>query len=209
MNDTVARAPESNLPDDSLQALLRDLLGARRAGPPLDDRELSSKRLRGLALLALAGLTLYGATAGLFAGGAQIVVAAWKAPLIALFSLLLCLPSLVVATGLGGADWTARRLLAAALAHLAGLSTILAALVPVVFLFSVSSRYLAWIVLLHLLIWWVAVGYAGRSLRAFTAPGSRFARVAWSALFLFVSLQAATLLLEHFGRILEIGHAAS
>ena len=69
----------------------RGLEGSVRAGTP-------ARLLLGAGVLA----AFYGASAGFFQGGAQIGVAALKAPLIVLGSLLLCAPSLYVFSALAG-----------------------------------------------------------------------------------------------------------
>jgi hypothetical protein len=61
---------------------------------------------------ALVGFLLYGAVAGLFQGGSQILVSAFKAPIIVGLALALCLPSLYVFSALSGARWSKRQLAA-------------------------------------------------------------------------------------------------
>src|SRR4051812_32685875 len=81
--------------DELLKAPHQVALRARQAG---------SHRPALLPLAgSLAGFVLYGAVAGLFAGGTQILVSAFKAPLIILLSLALCLPSLYIFSALAGA----------------------------------------------------------------------------------------------------------
>lgn len=186
----LARAPEPV--DGSLQALLGRLFGPQPDEPLADWLAGEPSRLGALAALAVAGLVTCGAVAGLFAGGEQVAITALKAPLIAVFSVLLCLPSLAVATALAGARWSARRLTAAALAFTAGLALLLAALLPVSWLFSVSSRRLTSVAVLHALVWLVAIAFARRCLVAFTGERARGALRLWTCLFVLVSFQAAT-----------------
>lgn len=173
---------------------------------------------------ALLGFLLYGATAGLFQGGSQILVSAMKAPLIVGLALALCLPSLYVFSALSGARWSKRRLVATVSGFAATLGLLLAALLPIAWLFSVSSRYLASAVWVHVLMWGISllVGwrFLGRALRESGAGGGMFV---WLVLFGLVSLQVATFVrpvlwrspkeplfqegkmffLEHFGRVLD------
>lgn len=143
-------------------------------------------------ILAAAGFALYGAVAGLFAGGPQVLLAAAKAPLIVLASMAICLPSLFVFTSLAGARY-ARGELLALVAELAGmLALLLAALAPVSWLFSVSSRSLLAVTLLHAAVWTVALLFARRRLRAGLPPAARFAGGLWLFLFLLVSFQMTT-----------------
>ena len=137
----------------------------------------------------------YGAAAGFFQGGDQILVAALKTPLIILFSLLLCVPSLYVFSAVSGASWTPKAFFAVLAGFAGTLALILLALLPINWLFSVSSRYVSSVVLLHFSLWLLALGLAWRFLRgALAAVGSRSAMLLWLAVFCLVSLQATTLL---------------
>jgi hypothetical protein len=148
--------------------------------------------LASLALLCLAG---YGAAGGLYQGGAQVALAALKAPLIVAGSVLLCLPSLYVFASLGGAavDGARLRLVACGLLGLIGL--LLAALLPINWLFSVSSRSLGFLVSLHLLAWVVTLGFAAAFLtRVIPERGARAGLLLWVLLVSVVSLQVTTML---------------
>jgi hypothetical protein len=141
----------------------------------------------------LAGFLVYGAVAGAFQGGLQILVAAFKAPLIAVFALALCLPSLYVFGALSGARWTRRRLLASVAGFVGTLGLLLAALLPISWLFSVSSRYLTSAVWIHVMLWLISLlfgwRFLGRALRESGAGGGMFL---WLILFGLVSFQVAT-----------------
>ncbi len=165
---------------------------SRRAGDP---------SILWLALAAVACFALYGAASGFFQGGAQILVAAFKAPLILIASLALCTPSFYVLSSLAGIEVTSRWL-SAALIGLAGiLGLLLVALMPITWLFSVSSTSLAFIAVLQLLVWIVAVHFGYRFLAAGfrrrdadEAPDIGGARpsIAWMVLLVVVSLQVAS-----------------
>jgi hypothetical protein len=150
-------------------------------------------------ILLLAGATvgaaLYGAAAGFFQGGRQILVASLKAPLVVALALLLCLPSLYVLSSLAGARWTRRSFLAVAAGFAATLALLLLALLPIGWLFSVSSRYLGSVVWLHLFLWLLALALGWRFLgRALEAAGARGGMLLWLFLFALVSLQVTTFL---------------
>jgi len=201
MNDAQTHDAESDEPraaaapaDDTFQAVLARLFGPKPDEPIADWLVAAPSRQRRLAGLALGGLVLYGGVAGLFAGDGEALVAAAKAPLVVAFALALCLPSLAVATALAGARWTARRLGVAALAFAAGLSLLLVTLLPISWLFTVSSRHLTSLVVLHVVAWLIALGFAQRALRSFVPAGARLPLALWTWLFLFVSLQSATYL---------------
>jgi hypothetical protein len=143
-----------------------------------------------LALATLAGAACYGLAAGFFQGGVDVLVAALKAPLIVATAVLLCLPSFVVFHLLGGDEQSVASLARQVVAFAAVAALLLAALTPVGWLFSVTSRSLGFAVLFHLVVWGVALGFGLRHLfAALPAAGSRSVSVVWSILFWFVSVQ--------------------
>lgn len=146
-----------------------------------------------LLLGAIACYVLYGAAAGLFQGGWCVAIAILKVPLIITGSLLLCIPSLYVFTTLAGADYTPRTF-AAGLAGFSGIvGLILVALMPVVWLFTVSSISLSFVVWMQVFVWAIALGFAARFLaRSASTVGS--AVMLWAILIFFVSLQMTTTL---------------
>lgn len=141
----------------------------------------------------LAGFLAYGASAGSFQGGLQILVAALKAPLIVAMALALCLPSLYVFGALSGARWSWRRLFASVAGFVGTLGLLMAALLPVSWLFSVSSRYLISAVWMHVVLWLVSLLFGWRFLgRALEESGARGGMFLWLILFSVVSFQVAT-----------------
>lgn len=160
-------------------------------GPPAVEERASGRLLIGAALCFAA----YGATAGLFHGGAQVGWSALKAPLIVLGTAALCLPSLYVFASLAGARMSAQRFCSVVVAFLALLGLLAVGLIPVNWLFSVSSRSLLFVVWLHALTWVLVVSLARRFLRAvFPEEGPRQAVGLWLVLFVAVSFQVATCL---------------
>lgn len=147
-----------------------------------------------LALGSLVALATYGAAAGIFQGGDTIALAAMKVPLIVAFTLALCLPSLYIFAALAGAA-IPRRLFVLLVAGFAGmLSLLLVGLLPIAWLFSVSSRSLPFVVWLHFLAWLVAVCFGVRFLSRGLDGRVAVALRIWLFLFLVVSFQAATFL---------------
>jgi hypothetical protein len=185
----------STSPPASLLRLLQDLLkpDAPEEAAPGAGSGVAARR-GALLAFAISGLALYGATGGLFQGGAQLALSALKAPLIVLLSLALCTPAFVVLTALEGESWSAGRILDSAVAFLAVLALALLGLLPVAWLFSVASRHLTSVVLLHLAAWVVALALARRALRRAAGVRRRGAFRAWILLLFLVSLQAATYL---------------
>ncbi len=145
---------------------------------------------------SICGYMLYGAAAGFFQGGNQILVAALKAPLIIVLSLLLCLPSLFIFSAMAGARWTARTFISLLAGFAGTLALLLLALLPVSWLFSASSRHLSSAVFLQFLLWLTALGLTWRFLsRVLGAMEARKgALFLWLIVFCLVSLQVTTML---------------
>ena len=141
---------------------------------------------------ALACCALYGAGSGFFAGGTQIGIAAVKAPVIIAFSALLCLPSLYVFGLLAGATLTRARFIVTLTGFVGMLALVLVGLLPIEWLFSVSTQSLVFVVWLHLLLWSIAMIFGARFLRAALPEVSVGARLLWLGLFCVVSLQVTT-----------------
>ncbi len=157
------------------------------------DSALGATLARSTAVAAIA-LVFYGATAGTFQGGTQIVVAALKAPLIVATSLLLCAPSLLVLACLAGLEVSLRRLLLALSLVAAHVAVVLAAIAPISWLFSVASAGLLTPVLLHLTAWIVGLTLARKVFRVALSENrvGGWSR-AWLLLVIVVSFQVTTL----------------
>jgi hypothetical protein len=160
------------------------------------DRARSGAPIGAWALRVFAGslgcCVLYGAASGFFAGGAQIGIAAVKAPLIVAWSALLCLPSLYVFGLLAGAPLTGARFVVTLVGFVGMLALVLVGLLPIEWLFSVSSRSLAFVVWLHLALWTIAVIFGARFLRAALPEVPIGAILLWLVLFCVVSFQVTT-----------------
>ncbi|HVR38963.1 MAG TPA: hypothetical protein VMU84_07685 [Thermoanaerobaculia bacterium] len=140
---------------------------------------------------AVACYIAYGLGAGFFQGGWTLAMALLKVPLIILGSLALCLPSLYVFTALAGGDYSARAFanIVAGFCGIAGL--ILVALVPVSWLFSVSTMSLAFVVWLHVFVWLTALFFGRQFLVNATGPGRKAIGI-WLVILFVVSLQMTT-----------------
>ena len=152
-----------------------------------------SHTLNPFALLAGAILcyVLYGVASGFFQGGWSIGLAVMKIPLIILGSLALCVPSLYVFTALSGLEFTPRSF-ASALAGFCGVAgLLLLALMPVIWLFSVSTISMMFVVWLHVIVWLITLVFARRYLVR-GAQAARGAITLWMVLLFFVSLQMTT-----------------
>lgn len=178
----------------ALNELLRSpshLVARARSGEGTRPEAASLRLLLGFTLLAAA----YGAAAGLFQGGSQVLLAAVKAPVIVLGSLLLCLPSLYVFTSLAGADLTPRAFASTASGFAGMLGLLLSSFLPIAWLFSVGTASLLFMTWVHLLVWASSLAFAYRFLTV-AVPDVKLRQplFLWVLLFALVSLQMATTL---------------
>jgi hypothetical protein len=186
-NDIAIREPGNVL--GALDELLRrpDAGFARaRAGTPV--RPWAVRVFAG----ALCCWALYGAGSGFFAGGWQIGLAAVKAPLIVAGSALLCVPSLYVFGVLAGAPLTRARFAVTLTGFVGMLALVMAGLLPIEWLFSVSTASLAFVVWLHLALWTIAMIFGARFLRAAMPEVPAGPLMLWLALFCLVCFQVTT-----------------
>ncbi|MCH9649377.1 MAG: hypothetical protein K0U98_14140 [Deltaproteobacteria bacterium] len=148
-----------------------------------------------LATGALVCFFVYGLSAGFFQGYDQVLLSAFKVPLILVFSLLLCAPSFYIFSSLSGAALTLRgfSLILSGFGALLGL--LLIGFLPISWLFTVSSRSLLFLVFFHLLVWFICLVFADRFLgQVLKQVGGWNGRFAWLLLLLLVSLQMTTFL---------------
>lgn len=191
---TLSQPPEivATEPRNALQAF--DELLKRPAMTVSRGREASAGRLA--AWLFAGGLVcsmLYGAAAGFFQGGREMLLPALKAPLIVLMSVVLCLPSFYIISSLSGAHLDGRRLWISVSGFVGMIGLLMLGLVPVVWLFSVSSTSIGFVTWLHVVFWIAMVAFAGRFLLlAVHDAGGENGPVLWVLLFIVVSFQVAT-----------------
>jgi hypothetical protein len=201
------------------ELLRRPMAGTERASAGAPVRGWTGRVLAGAALCC-AG---YGAGGGFFQGGMQVLIAAVKAPAIMLGTAALCVPSLYIFSLLAGAALTKKRLVVVVAGFLGLVALVLVGLLPVGWLFSVSSNSLAFVVWLHLILWILALLFGGRFLRIALPEVPSFALVLWLGLFCLVSFQVTTFMrpvlwrapgapivehgklffLDHFGKVHE------
>ncbi len=169
------------------------LLGALDELLRRPDRFVTAADRQSLRLVILGAIlcaVAFGAAAGAFSGGFVVLNAALKAPLIVFGSLLFCLPSLYVFSSLAGVEIDHKSFLAVVVGLSGLVGLLLAAFLPVVWLFSVSSRSLTFVVALHLVFWTTILVYGHRFVRR-AFGGSRSLK-AWFFLFFLVTLQVST-----------------
>ncbi|MEM7480730.1 MAG: hypothetical protein AAF481_06125 [Acidobacteriota bacterium] len=144
-----------------------------------------------LSVIALACFALYGALAGFFEpGGGQVFIATLKATLIGAGALFLCIPSFIVFHRLGEVHVPSRAFAPLLAGYAAFTGLVLLALGPILWLFSVSSRSLGFVVFFHALLWTLVALLGARFL--FRSLGNRAAVgpiLVWSAMFGLVVLQ--------------------
>lgn len=155
----------------------------------------SPRTTANLVLASVALFAIYGLAVGFFQGGAALLLAMVKVPLLVLASYLITLPSLYIFSCLSGCDVRISRL-ATLLAGSAGMAGLFAVgMAPVAWLFGVSSASLSFMVIFHFGVWVVAAYLALRFLfLAFAEMRDWKLLLGWSILFVVVTFQVATLL---------------
>ena len=104
----------------------------------------------------------------------------------------MCLPSLYIFGVLAGAPLTRARFVVTLTGFVGMLALVLLGLLPIEWLFSVSTRSLAFVVWLHLMLWAIALIFGARFLRAALPEMPSSAVLLWLALFCVVSFQVTT-----------------
>ena len=188
-NDIVALEPRGVM--GTLDELLRrPMAGTERAQSGAPVLAWTRRVLAG----SVACSALYGAASGFFQGGTQVAIAAVKAPIIVLGAAALCVPSLYVFGLLAGASLTRERLAVVLAGFLGLIALVLVGLLPIEWLFSVSSASISFVVWLHLILWGMALYFGGRFLRVALPEMPGGAVLLWLGLFCVVSFQVVTLM---------------
>ena len=149
-----------------------------------------------LLLLSLAGSAAFGFAIGSFAGWGVAFLDAAKMAGIMLFSFALCYPTLYVFSALGGCKQSPKRLLSLGLVPMAVLGCLLAALSPIMWLFSVSTESVGFIMFFSCALAAVAVCFAQRPLlcaKERCLVISLVGMSVWFFVFIVVALQSVTL----------------
>ena len=148
---------------------------------------------------------IYGFAMALFDSPQVAVITATKAPLIAFFSLLLCIPSLYVFSCVAGLPIRMTQACALAASTVAMTGLILLGMTPVTWLFSVSTHSLPFVVVMNLISWIVAVGFALRFFRILGRNGGDSGRLSglkwWLFIYILVSLQMTTTMRPLLGKL--------
>ncbi len=147
--------------------------------------------------LAMACFLVYGAIMGGFSGHPQWLAAAVKVAVGMLLAALLCYPSLFIFSCLSGADIRPGQAMALLAGSLALVGVLLLGFVPVAFIFTCSTNSVAFMGVIHLLIWLVsfAIGirYVSQGLRALRAAKPHIVAL-WCLVFLLTMVQMSTTL---------------
>lgn len=142
-----------------------------------------------LLVTALVCLGVYGVVAGSLTGGAQLFEAPAKILLGSFLCALICLPSLFIFLCLGGADVKLRSVAGNLLASVSLTSLLLLGFAPVAWVFSQSTDSIAFMAVLHLVFWTIALAFGLRLI----GGGPRTSKV-WVGIYIIVCLQMMTAL---------------
>ena len=184
-----------------------------------------------LALVTAVGCAMFGFAVGSFVDLKVAALDAAKMVGIAAFSFVLCFPTLYVFATISGAKLSAARIAVLGLVFTATLGSLLAALSPILWLFSVSTEKAAFIVVLTCMFAALAVGFVARPISAAVEKGIVAKPVGlnvWLVVFVVVALQTITLVrpmlaplgtprtpdgkcffLMHFGKSVGLGAASA
>ena len=184
-----------------------------------------------LVLVTVTGCGLFGFAVGSFVDLKVAALDAAKMVGVAAFSFVLCFPTLYVFATISGSKLSAARIAVLGLVFTATLGSLLAALSPILWLFSVSTEKAAFIVVLTCMFAALAVGFVARPISAAVEKGIVAKPVGlnvWLVVFVVVALQTITLVrpmlaplgtprtpdgkcffLMHFGKSVGLGAASA
>ena len=171
----------------SPQSVVRTIMGGKRL-------VAESFKMLGMAALCYA---VFGVAVGLFGGWGVVAMTVWKAPLVALCAMVLCLPSLYVFTAVMGSPMSLLQSFALGSACLAMMGLIVVGLAPVAWLFAVSTESLSFVVVMALVVWLAALPFAARFLRRANEVGllkRQNGLRLWFAILIVVTLQMTTVM---------------
>ena len=149
-----------------------------------------------LALVSAVGCALFGFAIGSFVDLKVATLDATKMVGIAAFSFVLCFPTLYVFATISGSKLSAARLAVIGLVCTATLGSLLAALSPILWLFSVSTENVAFIVVLSCFLAALSLAFVVRPVTAAAEKGivaNRAGLNMWLVVFAVVALQTVTL----------------
>jgi len=160
------------------------------------DKNLAAESAKLIGVTALC-YAVFGIAVGLFGGWGIAAMTVWKAPLIALCAMLLCLPSLYVFTAVLGSPISLRQAFALGSACLAMTGLIVVGLSPVAWLFSVSTESLPFVTIMTFIIWLIALPFASRFLHRAGETGllkHQGGLKVWFVILIVVTLQMTTVM---------------
>ena len=142
------------------------------------------------------GCALFGFAVGSFVDLKVAALDAAKMVGIAVFSFVLCFPTLYVFATISGSKLSASRLAVLGLVCTATLGSLLAALAPILWLFSVSTEKVAFIVVLSCFLAALSLVFVARPVAAAAEKGivvNKAGLHLWLVVFAVVALQTVTL----------------
>ena len=149
-----------------------------------------------LALVTVVGCALFGFAVGSFVDMKVAALDAAKMVGIAAFSFVLCFPTLYVFATISGSKLSASRLAVIGLVCTATLGSLLAALSPILWLFSVSTENVAFIVVLSCFLAALSLAFVVCPITAAAEKGivaNKAGLHLWLVVFAVVALQTVTL----------------
>jgi hypothetical protein len=143
------------------------VIGAILKSQEVVTKDLAAERntaayLKGLFLATFLLAAGYGCVLGMHALGMQTLFAAAKLPIVILGTAILCTPTFYVFNSILGSKLTLPQTLVIVFLMTAATSVILAAFAPIAWFFTVSTNGISFLVVLHVVIFLIAIGYSMR-----------------------------------------------
>jgi hypothetical protein len=157
----------------------------------------AGRLIAAMLFLAVLCAAIYGVVVGTFSFGEQLWVAPVKIAGGLLISALICLPSLYIFTCLSGSQARLVEVFGLVTGLLLLMTILLIGFAPVAWLFSQSTKSLAWMGTLHLVFWGIATVFGLRFLEAgfsHSKARSNAGLNTWVVIFVLVVLQMTTAL---------------
>ena len=149
-----------------------------------------------LAIVTVAGCAMFGFAVGSFVDLKVAALDAAKMVGIAAFSFVLCFPTLYVFATISGSSLSAARLAVLGLVFTATFGSLLAALSPILWLFSVSTENVAFVIVMSCVLAAMSIAFVTQPVKVAAEKGIVSKAIGlrvWLVVFVVVALQTVTL----------------
>jgi hypothetical protein len=169
----------------------------------VQNEEFSLNNSLKLTLIAFIGLLIYGIIMGSFSGDIQWVASPIKIIIGITLTALLCYPSLYILIALSGADLRPSQIAILLISSIALTAILLLGFAPVAFIFTFSIQTLAFMGLIHLILWlgslYFSLNYLSKGLAQMGSNDVSLVKF-WLIIFIITLLQMSTTLRPILGQ---------